>query len=93
MADIPRAREILNDILKDNVSLDIKNGIEHALSHMYRDYSLGRKAPVKSQAITDGLRQSIKQYAATHPNLSFQDIATAFNVNAGRVSEILRDIK
>ena len=93
MADIPRAREILNDILKDNVSLDIKNGIEQALSHMYRDYSLGRKAPIKSRAITEGLRQSIKQYAATHPALSMQDIANAFNVNIGRVSEILRDIK
>jgi hypothetical protein len=93
MADVPKAREILNDTLTKNMSLEVREGIEQALSYMYRDYSLGRKAPVKSRAITDGLRQSIKQYAATHPTLSMQDIATAFKVNAGRVSEILRDIK
>ena len=93
MADIPKAREILNDILNDNVSFDVKERIEEALSYMYRDYSLGRKAPVKSRVITEGLRQSIKQYAATHPALAMQDIANAFNVNIGRVSEILRDIK
>ena len=93
MADVPRAREILNDTLTKNMSLEVREGIEQALKHMYRDYSLGRKAPVKSRVITEGLRQSIKQYAATHPALAMQDIANAFNVNIGRVSEILRNKK
>lgn len=93
MADVPRAREILNDTLKKNMSLEVRDGIEQALSYMYRDYSLGRKAPTKSPAITAGLRQSIKRYAASHPTLAMQDIANAFNVNIGRVSEILRNKK
>ena len=93
MADVPRAREILNDTLTKNMSLEVREGIEQALKHMYRDYSLGRKAPVKSRKITEGLRQSVKQYASTHSTLSYHEIATAFNINIGRVSEILRDIK
>ena len=93
MADVPRAREILNDTLTKNMSLEVRAGIEEALSYMYRDYSLGRKAPTQSAPVTDYVRSLVKVYAQTYPDMTQQQIAAEFNLNAGRVSEILRDIK
>lgn len=93
MANIPRAREILNDTLTKNMSLEVREGIEEALSYMYRDYSLGRKAPTQSAPVTEKVRSLVKVYARTYPDMTQQQIAAEFNLNAGRVSEILRDIK
>ena len=36
MADIPKAREILNDTLQFNMSDEVREGINEALAHMYR---------------------------------------------------------
>ena len=68
---------------------EVRTRIEAAMQEMYRDYSLGRKAPKQSDPVTEGVKRSIKIYASTHPDVTQQDIATMFNVNAGRVSEIL----
>ena len=39
--------------------------------------------------MTPELKQRIRDFAKAHPRKDQQDIATEFNVNAGRVSEIL----
>ena len=91
MADVPQARELLMQAQEYEMQDEARTLINEALELMFRDYSLGRKAPAKSRKITQGLRQSVKQYASTHPTLSYHEIATAFNINIGRVSEILRD--
>jgi len=78
MADIPKAREILNDTLQFNMSDEVRAGINEALQHMYRVFENG-KAPNKSRKMT-------KELAA---NMSQQEIANALRVNAGRVSEAL----
>ena len=93
MADVPKARELLMQAQEYEMQDEARTLINEALELMYRDYSLGRKAPTKSRVITDGYRQSIKRYAKLHPDMAMQDIANAFNVNIGRVSEILRNIK
>lgn len=89
MANIPKAREILAEALELNMDSEVRKRIEAAIQEMYRDYSLGRKAPKQSAPVTEGVKHSIKTYASRHPNMTQQDIATIFNVNAGRVSEIL----
>lgn len=89
MANIPKAREILTEALEFNMDSKVRKRIEAAIQEMYRDYSLGRRAPKQSAAVTENVKHSIKTYASTHPNMTQQDIATIFNVNAGRVSEIL----
>lgn len=89
MADVPAARELLQQALEFEMQDEARTLITDALDLMYRDYSLGRKAPKQSAPITEGVRRSIQIYAQTHPKMSQQDIATMFNVNAGRVSEIL----
>ena len=89
MADVPAARELLQQALDFEIQDEARSLITDALDLMYRDYSLGRKAPKQSAPITEGVKRSIQIYAQTHPKMTQQDIATMFNVNAGRVSEIL----
>jgi len=48
-----------------------------------------RKAEPSSQSMTPALKRRIRIYAMTHDEMSFQEIAVHFNVNAGRVSEAL----
>lgn len=89
MADIPAARDLLQQALEFEMQDEARTLIADALDLMYRDYSLGRKAPKQSAPITEGVKRSILIYAQSHPKMTQQDIATMFNVNAGRVSEIL----
>lgn len=48
-----------------------------------------RKTEPKSQKMTPELAERIRLYAAARPHMSLQQIAVAFNVNAGRVSEAI----
>ena len=89
MADVPRAREILTEALEFEMQDEARTLINEALDLMYRDYSLGRKAPVQSAPVTDEVRNLVKVYARTYPDMTQQQIATEFDINIGRVSEIL----
>ena len=90
MADIPKARDILLQALEYNMDSQVRTRIETALQHMYRDYSLGRKAPIQSKPVTEETKRLIKIYAKTYPDATQQQIAEYFSVNSGRVSEVLR---
>jgi Tfp pilus assembly protein PilV len=90
MANIPKAREILLEALEYNMDSQVRTRIETALQHMYRDYSLGRKAPSQSKPVTGEVKRLIHIYANTYPDATQQQIAQYFNVNIGRVSEVLR---
>jgi hypothetical protein len=89
MADVPRAREILKEALEFEMQDEARTLINEALELMYRDYSLGRKAPTQSAPVTSEIRSLVRVYARTYPDMTQQQIATEFNLNAGRVSEIL----
>ena len=88
MADIPKAREILNDTLQFNMSDEVRAGINVALAHMYRVFENG-KAPVKSRKMTKELAAKAIELHEMFPHMSQQEIANALRVNAGRVSEAL----
>lgn len=47
------------------------------------------RAPTRSRRITQKLRAEVLTYRHENPTASFQDIANAFGINPGRVSEIL----
>lgn len=49
-----------------------------------------RNSPVISRKITDELEAQIKSYIRLHPSQSQMQVARHFNVNAGRISEIVR---
>lgn len=48
-----------------------------------------RKAVVKSAKMTDIMETSIKAFADRQKHLSFVEIASYYNINPGRVSEVL----
>lgn len=48
-----------------------------------------RRAPTKTKRITPELAAAVRQYAYDHPKASFQDIGFLFEINSGRVSEIM----
>lgn len=47
------------------------------------------RAPATSTQMTPELADEIKEFADANPGTSHQDIAVVFNVNHGRVSEVL----
>ena len=93
MADVPKARELLMQAQEYEMQDEARTLINEALELMYRDYSLGRKAPTQSEPVTDYVRSLVKIMAKTYPDMTQQQIATEFKLNIGRVSEILREIK
>ena len=52
-----------------------------------------RRVPNKSVRMNDTIRGNIIRYAKTHPFATQMEIATAFKVNTGRVSETLRGFR
>ena len=51
------------------------------------------RANVTSQAMTPELRQRIKDEYYKNPSAQTKDIAAKLNINQGRVSEVIRDLK
>jgi hypothetical protein len=47
------------------------------------------RAPATSTPMTPELADEIREFAEANPGTSHQDIAVVFNVNHGRVSEII----
>ncbi|NEW90026.1 hypothetical protein DU475_22545 [Rhodopseudomonas sp. WA056] len=48
------------------------------------------RSPATSTPMTPELAEEIREFAEANPGTSQQDIAVVFNVNHGRVSEVLR---
>lgn len=47
------------------------------------------RAPATSTPMTPELAEEIREFAEANPGTSHQDIAVVFNVNHGRVSEVI----
>lgn len=81
---IPQVRDRLRELAEEH-GIDELNELA---AQMYREYNNGRAA-VRSPTVTAEIAEEIRQYAAAHPDAHQQDIANAFGVNHGRVSEAL----
>lgn len=95
MSTITVARDLIDTMLND-----LECGIEYTpeelmsrlveiKSKMFRQKPV-RKASPQSQPMTQELAVAIKNFARRNQDMTLQDIATRFNVNAGRVTEALR---
>ena len=88
MSNIPEARRLLLLIADEaggTIATDIRNVVEN---FMTREKYV-RKAPVKSRTITSSMARRIRIMAVQHPDMHLSDIAARFDINPGRVSEIL----
>ena len=86
---IPAAREILIGALEHNMDHKVRVAIEQALQLMYREKHKDVRSPIRSNPITPERRDAIKAYHDMNPHESTGKIAQVFNVNQGRVSEVL----
>ena len=95
MSNIPEARDMLEDLIHE-----ICNGVRHSQeelysklghikSRLYRKAAI-RKAEPQSAPMTPELALAIKAFAIRNQHMPFQAIGQRFNVNAGRVTEILQ---
>lgn len=90
MSDIIAAREELLALAAYSPDGDeIRRIVEQ---HMWRRPP-ARRAPARRKKISKDLKKEIEQFLSTHPDVDLQRIAERFNVNAGRVSEILHGLR
>jgi hypothetical protein len=88
MSDIIEAREQLELIAK-MADRETAQRIRQVIRrYMYRERPV-RKARPQSPGITSELASRIRQTARSNPKMPLQKIAEIYNVNAGRVSEVL----
>ncbi len=88
MSDIAEARkqlELIASMADKETAARIKQVIRR---YMYRDPFV-RKAKPQSSGVTPELIARIKKTADGNPKMPLQRIAEIYNVNVGRVSEVL----
>jgi len=88
MSNIPKARELLFDAVATMPS-PWREQVKGAMELMYRAPPAKPPAPAEKRPMDAFLAERIRAYVARHPTEHLQDVATAFNVNIGRVSEAL----
>jgi len=81
---IPEVRERLLKIAEEHGV----NEIYELVDEMYRSAPV-KRAKNRSRKMTPALAAEIRRFAAANPDLHQQDIANAFGLNHGRVSEAL----
>ena len=89
---IPQIRDLIAELTDEGSKLArrqyaINLRINALMQETYRrSYT---RTPVKSKRITAKVRSDVMFMARQNPDMSHQEIATANNINPGRVSEIL----
>lgn len=83
-----RIREIA-ELIQDEFSTEADELIELA-SELRRRSSTGTRAPATSTPMTPELAEEIQEFAEANPTMSQQDVGVVFNVNHGRISEVLK---
>lgn len=89
MSDIPRAREIIELAVQMLDQGDPARAmLQVALPMLTREVPV-RRASIQKRKMTARLKAQICAYARQNPAAHLSDIAVHFNVNQGRVSEVL----
>ena len=95
MSNIPEARARLQHMIncaKDGYPYSpeqIAQSLENILPLLHRKTAI-RKAEPQSAPMTPELAAAIKAFANRNQDMPFQAIGQRFNVNAGRVTEVLQ---
>jgi hypothetical protein len=97
MSDIPGARNRLEQIAADLAAGSLtpwkaSRMIRSTLSLLVRSPPV-RRARVRRRPVSPDLCEEIRAYAAANPGAQMFEIAVKFNVNQGRVSEILNGLR
>jgi hypothetical protein len=93
---IPEIRIRLQELAKENAGLDRTNAgwseVASLAEELHRNTPIGRVKPHSQKATTE-LSEEIRAYKKKHPEKSQREIAEVFDVNPGRVSEALNNLR
>ena len=93
-SQIPEVRIKLNRVLNEcQIDKHARTLIEEVIPMTYRETYKREKAEPTSNKMTAKLRAAVAEYYLNNPQEPTQSIANRFNVNAGRISECIRDLK
>ena len=87
-SNVPHARELLKEALDCDMSDEAHALVSEALGMMTRVHHKQR-AQTESNKITRQTAFQVLSYYNSHPEASCRFIGEMFNVNSGRVSEII----
>lgn len=92
---IPEVRKQLSQAADDlrtgkRKPAQIAKLLDVLVTELWRNRNPRRKTgkPVRTR-LTPELKQEIKQFVKEHPTMDFQEVGNQFNVNSGRISEIV----
>ena len=88
MSDMEKVRNILNYAKTRSDNQEVNDLIDQAISHSFREYVKPR-APVESRELTLRDIANILAMYRKHPETSIQKMAETFDVNPGRISEVI----
>lgn len=86
-SNIPEARRILEELLERNY--DQQETIRKALKLMTREITKPRRASNYRNSVTFAHVSLVKELAYEQPELSCDQIGQRFDIDGGRVSEII----
>jgi len=94
MSDIPHAREILEQLLIDMENghfdrMHVRASVQAALQLMYRKKHKRKKAPRAAKRVSVEIRDAVIQCVTENPSISTRELSEKYDVNQGRISEIL----
>ena len=93
-SQIPQARIKLYQVVNEcQIDGRARTLIEEVIPMTFRETYKRDKAEPTSNPMTSKLRRDVATYYLDNPQEPTQSIANKFNVNAGRVSEVIRDLK
>jgi hypothetical protein len=88
MSDMEKVRNILNYAKTRSDNQEVNDLIDEAISHSFREY-VKERAPVESRELTRADIMNILDFYRQHPETSIQKMAETFDVNPGRISEVI----
>ena len=88
MSDMNKVRTLLSDAKELSNNQEVKDLIDQAISHSFREY-VKERAPVESRELTLADISEILAMYRKHPETSIQKMAETFDVNPGRISEVI----
>lgn len=96
MSNVPKVRSRLPEIADELQALartltTRARELRKLEKELYRE--TGPRVTPRSQKITAELRSAVVAMKLANPNMSHQEIGGHFNINPGRVSEILRGLR
>jgi hypothetical protein len=84
MAGVPYVRDRLRELAHELAAPELET-----LARELERRPPVRRAPVSSEPMTPELADAIRADAAANPDATMSEIAARYNVNPGRVSEVL----